>query len=243
MRIAVAGATGQVGRELVALARSAGHEVVELSRSNGIDLVEGVGEALVGVEVVVDVTNSPSLERAEATAFFTTVATNLGAAAARAGVRRTVLLSIIGVDRTPEDDYFVAKLAHERATERSAPQVRVLRAAQFHEFAEQVFGWGRTGDIATIPDMPVQPVALSEVVRALLELAVEPDRPARTDLAGPRPELLTDMVQRLVEARGEPVQVQPVPVSAAVGEGALRPGPGAELAGPDYATWLAVRIS
>ena len=177
MRIAIAGATGLVGRELSSAARKAGHDVVELSRATGVDLVEGADDrldaALAGVEAVVDVTNSPTVEQAGATEFFTAVGERLGAAATRAGVGRTVLLSIIGVDRTPEDGYFVAKLAHEHATRRHAPGVRVLRAAQFHEFAEQSLGWGRAGDVATIPDMPVQPVALAEVVRVLLELATE----------------------------------------------------------------------
>ena len=147
MRIAIAGATGLVGRELGIAARKAGHDVVELSRATGVDLVAGsdaeLDRALAGAEVVVDVTNSPTVEQDGATAFFETVAERLGAAATRAGVTRTVLLSIIGVDRTPEDGYFVAKLAHERATRRHAPGVRVLRAAQFHEFAEQSLGWGR----------------------------------------------------------------------------------------------------
>src|SRR5260221_453586 len=48
MKIAVAGATGQVGRQVVALARAQGHEVVELARSTGFDLLkpDGLTEAL-----------------------------------------------------------------------------------------------------------------------------------------------------------------------------------------------------
>jgi len=245
MRIAIAGATGLVGHELVSAARKAGHDVVELSRATGIDLVKGADDrldaALVGVEAVVDVTNSPTVEQAGATEFFTTVGERLGAAATRAGATRTVLLSIIGVDRTPEDGYFVAKLAHEHAIERHAPGVRVLRAAQFHEFAEQSLGWGRAGEVATIPDMPVQPVALVEVVRVLLELATEPDAPTRLELAGPRRERLPELVERLVAARGDQARVQPAPVSPAMRGGALLPGPDAELAGPDFDGWLAER--
>jgi uncharacterized protein YbjT (DUF2867 family) len=243
MRIAVAGATGQVGRELTEVARTAGHDVVELSRARGVDLADGPAEqiegALVGADAVVDVTNSPTVEQDGATAFFTAVGERLGAAATRAGVRRTVVLSIIGVDRTPEDGYFVAKLAHEHATSRHAPGVRVLRAAQFHEFAEQVLGWGRQGDAAAIQDMPVQPVALTEVVRVLLTMATEPDGPPLVELAGPRPERLVELVGRLVAARGERVRVEPIPASAAVRDGALLPGPNAELAGPDFDSWLA----
>ena len=247
MRIAIAGATGLVGRELGSLARKAGHEVVELSRATGVDLVDGadtqIDAVLTGVDAVVDVTNSPTVEQDTATAFFSTVGQRLGAAASRTGVRRTVLLSIIGVDRTPEDGYFVAKLAHERATERHAPGAVVLRAAQFHEFAEQSLGWARHGDVAAIPDMPVQPVALAEVARMLLELATEPVGASRVELAGPRPERLVDMVTRLVAARGEQVRIEPAPVSAAMRAGALLPGPDAVLAGPDFADWLAARTA
>jgi uncharacterized protein YbjT (DUF2867 family) len=247
MRIAVAGATGLVGSALTAAARAAGHDVVELSRATGVDLVGGdperVEAALTGVDTVVDVTNAPTVERDGATNFFTTAAERLGVAAHRTRVGRTVLLSIIGVDRTPEDGYFVAKLAHEQSTERHAQGVRVLRAAQFHEFAEQSLGWGRAGDVATVPDMPIQPVALTEVVRVLLELAALPTAPARSELAGPRRERLVEMVTRLIAARGERVRVEPAPVSAAVRDGALLPDLGALLAGPDFATWLAERIA
>jgi uncharacterized protein YbjT (DUF2867 family) len=248
MRIAIAGATGQVGRELGIAARRAGHDVVELSRAAGVDLITGsdaeLDRVLAGAEVVVDVTNSPTIEQDGATTFFETVAERLGAAATRAGVTRTVLLSIIGVDRTPEDGYFVAKLAHERATRVHAPGVRVLRAAQFHEFAEQSLGWGCHDGVVTVPDMPVQPVALSEVVRVLLELAtaVEPVEPAPTvELASPRREQLAELVARLVRARGERVPVEPAPVSTAVRDGGLLPGPDAIIAGPDFAGWLAER--
>src|SRR5262245_61370902 len=109
MRVAVAGSSGMIGSQVVELATAAGHEVVRLSRSDGFDLLrpEGLAEALAGVEAVVDVTRSPSMERDVALHFFTTVARNLGAAATRAGVRRTVVLSIVGVDRSQDFEWYV----------------------------------------------------------------------------------------------------------------------------------------
>lgn len=117
MRIAIAGSTGFVGQLLVAAASAARHDVVALSRAEGVDLLspDGLAQRLAGVQAVIDVTNSPAPDQAGATEFFTTVATNLGRAASEAGVPRTVVLSIIGVDKTPEDGYFVAKYAHEQA--------------------------------------------------------------------------------------------------------------------------------
>jgi uncharacterized protein YbjT (DUF2867 family) len=235
MRIAIAGATGLVGRPLVEAARAAGHDVVELSRGHGVDLAAGTGIDLTGVDAVIDVTNSPDPEEAAATAFFTSVAEHLGAAATAAGVRRTVVLSIIGVDAPGQDGHHAAKLAHERATQAHAPGARVLRAAQFHDFPGQMLGRMRDGGAATIPDMRTQPVDLAEVVRLLLELATADDPPALTEIAGPRRERLPDLVEPLDPA----VRVTPGPVNDAIRDGALLPGPDAVIAGPDYATWLA----
>ena len=49
--IAVAGATGRVGRHVVEVLEAGGHEVVGMSRSNGVDVItgEGLTEALSGV--------------------------------------------------------------------------------------------------------------------------------------------------------------------------------------------------
>src|SRR5215475_3749206 len=96
-RIAVAGATGRVGRHVVDVLEEEGHEVVPISRSSGVDVVTGEGlvEALAGVEVIVDAATGPSPDAAEASAFFTASARNLQTAGTRAGVSRIVLLSIV----------------------------------------------------------------------------------------------------------------------------------------------------
>lgn len=233
MRVAVAGATGLVGRSLVQAARQAGHNVIELSRAKGVDLSEGANLDLAGVDVVVDVTNSPTMDQDTASAFFTSVAENLGRAAAAASVPRTVVLSILGVDETPEDGYFVAKLAHERATLEHAPGARVLRSAQFHDFAGQMLSWMRDGDSATIPAWPVQPVDHDAVARQLLELATSTDGAASSEIAGPKRERLPEMATRLDPS----VTVLDGPVSDAVRDGALLAGPKTTIAGDDFDTW------
>ena len=64
-RIAVAGATGRVGRHVVDVLEAQGHEVVAMSRSTGVDLISGGGlaEALDGVEAIVDAATGPSPEQ------------------------------------------------------------------------------------------------------------------------------------------------------------------------------------
>jgi nucleoside-diphosphate-sugar epimerase len=73
-KIAVAGATGRVGRHLVDVLEEQGRQVVPIARSRGVDVItgEGLADALAGVEVVVDATSGPSPEQQPATDFFTT---------------------------------------------------------------------------------------------------------------------------------------------------------------------------
>jgi NmrA-like family len=80
--IAVAGATGRVGRHVVDVLTTGGHDVVAMSRSSGVDVVtgEGLAEALAGVECVIDVATGPSPAQEAATTYFTTAARNLHAA-------------------------------------------------------------------------------------------------------------------------------------------------------------------
>ena len=240
MRIAVAGATGLVGRQVNEAASQRGHEIVPLARSLGVDLTAAtdLDEVLTGVEAVIDVTQSPTMDAVEATSFFTTVASNLGAAAHAAGVQRTIVLSIIGVDAIPDFGYYVAKLAQENAVRAHAPGTRVLRAAQFMEFPEQMLGWYRDGNAVTLPVMPTQPVAIHEIADLLVSMADGTDPRHNLELAGPKAETLEDLVRQVAAHRGEEVSVTSAAYSETMANGACLPGAGAILAGPDFATWL-----
>ena len=68
-RIAVAGATGRVGRHIVEVAQERGHDVVPMARSLGVDVIsgEGLDQALTGVDVIIDAATGPSAEQDEAT--------------------------------------------------------------------------------------------------------------------------------------------------------------------------------
>jgi uncharacterized protein YbjT (DUF2867 family) len=235
VRIAIAGATGLVGQALTVAAEDADHEVVGVRADDDLDLT--------GSDAVIDVTDvpigDPWRDGHDATPFFEAVARTLGAAAHAAGVSRTVVLSALGADRTPHDGrgihgYHAAKLAHERATRAHAPRARVLRSAHVHDIAGRMLGRHGDGAHVEIPDVLLQPVALDELALTLLDLAVGEDRPPLTELAGPRPERLPDLVARLDET----VLVRPTPVSTPLASGALLPGPGAIIAEGDFDEWL-----
>jgi uncharacterized protein YbjT (DUF2867 family) len=223
-----------------------GHDVVAISRSNGVDVItgDGLAAALAGVEVVIDTATGPSPEQAAATEFFTTATRNLEQAGTQAGVRKLVVVSIIGTDKAT-GGYGAAKLAHERAALSGPIPARILRAAQFHEFVEVLMGWGRQGDVVYLPKMRTQIVAARTVAEALADLAVS-DGPAgeRPDeIAGPREEYLPDLAKLLAAKRGDPVTIEAVtnpadPDDALNDNGGLLPGPHATLAGPAFAEWL-----
>lgn len=242
MRIAVAGASGLIGSKVTSLARGAGHEVVRLSRTDGIDLTKPVrlADTLADVHTVIDVTRSSVMERQAAIDFFTTVSTNLGRACVEAGVGRTVVLSIVGIDQAKDFDWYAATLAHERAARASCPGVCVLRSTQFHEFPEQVLARSRVGDRVPVMDVPTQPVDSAEVARMLLEMATAADL-QDWELAGPRVERLVDLVRVLVAQSQGKQTVEAAPAPPSMAEGAMLPGPDAVIRGQDWRTWLPTR--
>ena len=115
MKIVVIGGTGLIGSKVVSLLREGGHEAIPASPRLGINTLtgEGLAEALDGASVVVDVSNSPNFEPAAVLEFFQTSTRNLLAAEATAGVGHHVALSIVGIDRSPDNGYFQAKIAQE----------------------------------------------------------------------------------------------------------------------------------
>jgi uncharacterized protein YbjT (DUF2867 family) len=247
MRIAVAGATGRVGRQVVDVLESSGHDVVAMSRSTGVDVItgDGLAEALSGVEAVVDAATGPSPDEQAATEFFTTAARNLQESGARAGVQRLVVVSIIGCDRFTAG-YGAAKVAHEQAHLAGPIPVRILRASQFHEFVAQLVEWGRQGDVSYVPKMRAQPVAARTVAESLADLATSAwAGEASSEIAGPREESLVDLARLFVARSGNGLRIVDVsnpadPDSGVYESGGLLPGPIATLAGPTFEEWLAV---
>ena len=248
-KIAVAGATGRVGRHVVEVLEAGGHDVVPISRSQGVDVItgEGLAEALEGVECIVDTATSPSPDEATATEFFTTASRNLHEAGAQAGVRRVVVVSIIGADRFA-GGYGAAVVAHEQATLSAPIPALVLRAAQFHEFVPQLVEWGRQGAVSYVPRMRTQLVAARTVAQALAEMATDSTAsphsgPPFPEIAGPREERLSAAAELLVSRRGDPIRIEEVSDPALAEtpvfeSGGLLPGPNATLAGPTFEAWL-----
>jgi uncharacterized protein YbjT (DUF2867 family) len=244
MNIAVTGATGRLGSQLVEVLEEQGHEVVQIARSKGVDVItgEGLAEALQGVDAIVDLATGPSPDEREATEFFTTSTRNLQEAAAEAGVKRIVLVSIIGIERFTTG-YNAAKLAQEKAALEGPVPTRIVRAAQFHEFVEQLLDWGRQGDAAYVAAMRTQVVAARAVAEVLAEVLADSEPAGPTiEVAGPRAERLVELARLLTQHRGESLEVSETtdffPEGDVYDSDAPLPGPGAKLVGPTYEDWL-----
>jgi uncharacterized protein YbjT (DUF2867 family) len=159
-----------------------------------------------------------------------------------------VVVSIIGADRATTG-YIASKVPHERAMQSGPIPVRILRAAQFHEFVPLFLEWGRQGDVIYVPQMRTQLVAARTVAEALADLAngstpaPETSPAAIPEIAGPREENLLDVARLVAARRGGSVRIETVsdpddPEQALYASGALLPGPDAILAGPTFEQWL-----
>jgi uncharacterized protein YbjT (DUF2867 family) len=258
-RIAVTGATGRVGSPLVEILTRRGHDAVPIARSKGADVVsgEGLDEALAGAETIIDTATGASPDEKEATEFFTASARNLQRAGAAAGAKRIVLVSIIGIDRLAGLDpapltvggYYAAKLAQEQTLLEGPLPVRIVRAAPFHEYVDQLVGWTIQDGVAHLPEWRTQLVAAPVVAEALADAAEEPEIQNReiTEIAGPKVERLAGAAA-LLASRGDAFEVreerQPGdPGAAAYAEGAQLPSRGAKLAGPSFEEWLAAAVA
>ena len=104
MLIAVAGATGRLGRHVVEVLEERGHGVVPISRASGRDVITGVGleHALTGVDAIIDAATGPSPDRDAATEFFTAAARNLQEAGDAPRVRHIGSSEPTGKPAAPE---------------------------------------------------------------------------------------------------------------------------------------------
>ena len=210
-KIAVAGATGRLGRHAVEVLRERGHEVVPISREVGVDVIsgEGLAAALEGVDLIIDAATGPTPEGA--TEFFTTSARNLQQAGAERGVEGILVVSIIGTDHF-DTGYNAAKVIQERAHLEGPVPARILRAAQFHEFVAQLVEWSRQGDVSYVPQMRTQLVAARSVSEALADLVDGADSAPVgnpiAEVAGPREERLVEAASLFAAQNGNGLRIE-----------------------------------
>jgi uncharacterized protein YbjT (DUF2867 family) len=243
MKIVVIGGSGLIGKKLIPLLRGRGHEAMSASPSSGVNTItgEGLGKALAGADVVVDVTNSPSWEDKAVLEFFETSTHNILAAEAVAGVKHHVALSVVAADCITDSGYMRAKVAQEKLITASGVPYTILRATQFFEFLGAIAG--PSADTARVPDAPMQPLAADDVAAALADVAVGPPANGTLEVAGPEALSIAAFVGKALAANGDTRSVVADPraryYGAALDDLGLRPrGANPRLGPTRFAQWL-----
>jgi uncharacterized protein YbjT (DUF2867 family) len=205
VKITVIGASGLIGTKVSELLTADGNQVVPASRQSGADVLtgEGLGEALDGADVLVDVVNSPSFEDDPVMHFFTTSTTNLVTAAKAAGVGHYVALSIVDCDGLPDSGYMRAKVAQEKVITESGLTYTIVRATQFEEFADGIIDSMTEGSTVRVPDALIQPVAADDVSAAVARAAEGRPHNGTVDVGGPHKISFEELARTVLARRGD----------------------------------------
>lgn len=244
MKIVVIGGTGRIGSRIVRSLSELGHQAVAASPETGVDTLtgEGLGDVMDGAQVVIDVSNSPSLDGSAAIEFFSTATSNVLAAGLGAGVRHYVALSVVGTDRLVESGYFQAKLTQETLVRQAAMPHTIVRATQFFEFVAMIADAGTDGDIVRLPPVLIQPMAADDVARAVVRAALSPPANGIVETAGPETFRLDELVRGALRTSGDARRVIADPharyYGAAVQERTLVPDDGAWIGAVRFDAWM-----
>lgn len=244
MKIVVIGGTGLIGSKLVNTLRECGHNAFAAAPSTGVNSItrEGLAEAMDGAEIVVDVANAPSWEDQAVLDFFETSSRNLLAAAAAAGVRHYVVLSIVGSERLPESGYFRAKVAQEALIKASGIPYTILRATQFYEFVGGIAQSATVGMEIRLSPALFQPIASDDVVAALTEVTLGTPVNGTVETAGPQAMPLEELVRQFLRITRDTRNVVPDEdaryFGAVLDDQSLTPGNTPRLGTIRFEDWL-----
>jgi uncharacterized protein YbjT (DUF2867 family) len=244
MKIVVIGGSGLIGTKLVNNLSQSGFEVLAASPSTGVNTITGGGlaEALVGASVVVDVANSPSFAPAAVMEFFQTSTRNLLAYEAAAGVGHHVALSVVGIERLPENDYFRAKVAQETLIKQSSIPYSIIQATQFFEFIKGIADAGTDGNRVRVPPVLIQPMAAADVARAVGRVATSPPLNGAIEVGGPELFRLDELIRKTLSAGSDPREVvadlRARYFGSELSERSLVPGDNAQLGETRFDDWF-----
>jgi len=245
MKIVVIGGTGLIGSKTVEKLRLAGHEVIAASPASGVNTItgEGLAEVLTGAHIVIDVANSPSFEDKAVMEFFQTSGRNLLTAAANAGVKHHVALSVVGTDRLQESGYFRAKAAQEELIRQSGIPYSIIHSTQFFEFLGGIVKSAAQQEAIHLSPAPIQPIASDDVAAAVADIALGTPVNGIIEIAGPEKFSLSSLVTDYLKATNDPREIITDPEAryfgATLNEQSLVPGANARIGSINFKTWLA----
>jgi uncharacterized protein YbjT (DUF2867 family) len=224
-RVLVTGATGTLGKHVVAAVAAAGHQISGLSRrarQNGRnvrwlrgDLLArtGLDAAVDGADVIVHCATQGTGDKDF------TAAGNLLAAAGRAGVGHLIYVSIVGIDRIPLP-YYKVKLRTEQLLAASGVAHTVLRATQFHDLIATTFHIQRYLPVMmAVRGVSFQPIDTRDVAGRLVELVDAQPAGRVADIGGPEVREHADLARGYLAAQRSKRPVLTVPLPGRIASG------------------------
>ena len=244
MKIVVIGGSGLIGSKVVTILTQQGHQAIPASPKSGVNTLtgEGLAKVLEGASVVVDVSNSPSFEKAAAMEFFKVSTRNLLTCEAAARVKHHVALSVVGSERLTESGYFPAKIAQEKMIKESPIPYSIVRATQFFEFVTGIADGSTEGNTVRVPTALIQPMAADDVAKAVCRVAVGAPINGTVEVGGPEKFRFDALIGLSLKAHDDRRQVVADPharyFGAELSERTLVAGDNALLGETRFEDWL-----
>lgn len=232
MKVAIAGATGSIGRPVAEELGKRGHSVRALSRRSSefpVDLETGAGlqAALEGCDVLIDASNGGPAEK-PARAVLIEGGKRLIGAAERAGIKHHVCISIVGIEQIPLP-YYRVKVEQEQLVQSSGVPYSIVRSTQFHTLIDFLFQSASRYRILPGGSIQLQPVAPRQVAEVIAAVAEGKPLGGRTTVAGPEVLDLGTMARSWRALNSAKGLVVPTPLPPKLG----RPLRGGALTDPD----------
>ncbi len=224
-RVLVTGATGTLGAAVVPRLNDDGFAVRAMSRRVrpggewvAADLATGAGlaDAVAGVDAVVHLASAPNQGRQMAEVDVEGTRRLVGAAAA-AGVRHLLYVSIVGIDRVPLA-YYRTKLAAEDVVRHAAVPWTILRATQFPHLLDRILGGAsRFGVLLADRAVVAQPVHPRDVAGRIAGRLADGPLGEIEEYGGPQVLRFDEVARQWQQARATRRPVLPLWIPGRIG--------------------------
>jgi uncharacterized protein YbjT (DUF2867 family) len=195
--MAAIGGTGLIGSKTVVILRRGGHEVVAASPKGGVNSVmgEGLAKAIVGAQVVTDLSNAPSSDAKAVLEFFETSGRKL-VTADRSG-RSAPCHAIYRRDRSGTRPRLLPSQSCSREADRGFRiPYTITCSTQAQEFLGGIADASTDGKSRQACAGPVQPIAADDVAGVVAEVALANPRNGIVERVGPERAPLNEIVAR-----------------------------------------------